>query len=129
MNEPPNSRYRACGRSGQPMVWMTRSSGFATFQTSLTPSGHTWGLPPWAPPGRRGGCDVVAVGPHRRRRRDPERAVRCEHVHRLMRDGAEERHVLDALTVLEEPAKCARVHDCARQQVRTGRLALLEHRD
>src|SRR5437763_1788530 len=46
MNEPPNSRYRLPVRSGQPIVWMTRSSGFATFQTSFTPSSQTCGSSP-----------------------------------------------------------------------------------
>ena len=43
MNEPPISRYLACGRSGQPSVWMMRSSGCATCHTSFTPSSHTCG--------------------------------------------------------------------------------------
>ncbi len=43
MNDPPNSRYFACGRSGHPIVWITRSSGRGTFHTSFTPSSHTWG--------------------------------------------------------------------------------------
>ena len=46
MNDPPNSRNFAPPRSGQPIVWITRSSGFATFQTSFTPSAHTCGLSP-----------------------------------------------------------------------------------
>ncbi len=33
--------------SGHPArVWITRSSGFGTFQTSFTPSSHTWGSRP-----------------------------------------------------------------------------------
>ena len=43
MNEPPNSRYLAAKWSGQPIVWITRSSGFWTSQTSLTPSSHCCG--------------------------------------------------------------------------------------
>ncbi len=46
MKEPPNSRYFLPPRSGQPMVWITRSSGFATFQTSFTASSHTCGSSP-----------------------------------------------------------------------------------
>ncbi len=49
MNEPPNSRYFAAVRSGQPIVWMTLRSGFATFQISLTPSSHTCGSLPREP--------------------------------------------------------------------------------
>ena len=44
MNEPPNSRYRAPARSGQPIVWMIFRSGLGTFQTSFTPSAHVCGL-------------------------------------------------------------------------------------
>ncbi len=29
-----------------PAVWIRRSSGLGTFQTSLTPSSHTWGSRP-----------------------------------------------------------------------------------
>ena len=51
MKEPPNSRYRAPKRSGQPIVWITRSSGFSTSQISLTPSSHCCGssepIPKW----------------------------------------------------------------------------------
>ncbi len=36
-------------RSGQPIVWTMRSSGFATFQTSFTPSSHTCGSSPRRP--------------------------------------------------------------------------------
>ena len=43
MNEPPNSRYLAANLSGQPIVWITRSSGFSTSQTSFTPSSHCCG--------------------------------------------------------------------------------------
>ena len=49
MNEPPNSWYFACGRSGQPIVCTTRRSGLATFQTSFTPSAQTCGLSPSSP--------------------------------------------------------------------------------
>ena len=51
MNEPPNSPYFAANLSGQPIVWMTRSSGFWTSQISFTPSSHCWGssepMPKW----------------------------------------------------------------------------------
>ena len=38
MKLPPASLYRGLQRSGQPSVWITRSSGFGTSQTSFTPS-------------------------------------------------------------------------------------------
>ena len=41
--------YFACGRSGQPSVWITRSSGCSTSQTSLTPSAQTCGSVPARP--------------------------------------------------------------------------------
>ncbi len=44
MNEPPNSLYFGPGRSGQFIVWMTRSSGFSTSQTSLTPISQRFGV-------------------------------------------------------------------------------------
>ena len=51
MNEPPNSRYFAANLSGQPIVWITRSSGFWTSQISFTPSSHCCGssepMPKW----------------------------------------------------------------------------------
>ena len=43
MNEPPNSRYFAANFSGQPIVWITRSSGCWTSQISFTPSSHCCG--------------------------------------------------------------------------------------
>ena len=43
MKLPPNSRWRFPGRSGQPIVWITRLSGFGTSQTSFTPSAYTCG--------------------------------------------------------------------------------------
>src|SRR5438874_981850 len=55
MNEPPNSRYLAPARSGQPIVWMTRLSGVATRQTSLTPSAQTCGFSPSRP-----NCSIAA---------------------------------------------------------------------
>ncbi len=45
----PNSRYWRPPRSGQPIVWMTRWSGFGTFQISLTPSAQTCGFSPARP--------------------------------------------------------------------------------
>src|SRR3954451_4096154 len=45
MNEPPASRYLPPQRSGQPSEWITRSRGFSTSQTSLTPSSHCCGSP------------------------------------------------------------------------------------
>ena len=44
MKLPPNSRYLRPPRRGQPIVWITRSSGFGTSQSSLTPSAQTWGF-------------------------------------------------------------------------------------
>ena len=208
MNEPPNSRYFAPGRNGQPSVWMTRSSGRATFQTSLTPSAQTCGFSPARPKwferdagqmslrslgehghasddvgarlevaellavaaaslvarahaahatvrseqlhgGRLGQDhraallrllrepaseprqrrDDVALVLHRRRRRDAQRTLRRQEVDRLVLDRPVERHLVDALASLEEPAQRARVDDRAREQVRAGLLALLQHRD
>src|SRR5215212_966539 len=44
---PPICPYFEDSFSGHgPIVWMMRSSGFGTFQTSLTPSSHTWGSEP-----------------------------------------------------------------------------------
>ena len=47
---PPSCPYLAATFSGQgcTKVWITRSSGFGTFQTSLTPSSHTCGSRPSA---------------------------------------------------------------------------------
>ena len=187
---------------------MTRSSGCATFQTSLTPSAHTCGFSPASPkrssaapvrcpcvpsqstvtrattsePGSKFGSsspsrprplspvrtprtrpsatsslsaavsgrivapavlgllgepaaelrergDVVAVVRHRRRRRDARGSPPREEEHRLRLDRAVEGHLLDAHALAEEAPQSARVHDRAREQVRAGRLALLEHRD
>ena len=55
-------------RSGQPIVWITRSSGFATFQTSLTPSAQTCGLAPCEPEALERGAGQVALRPLRRAR-------------------------------------------------------------
>src|SRR5438093_604681 len=49
MKEPPNSRKRGELRNGQPIVWMTRSSGRGTFHTSFTPRAHTCGFSPASP--------------------------------------------------------------------------------
>ena len=46
MKLPPNSFHFARLRSGQPIVWMTRSSGFSTSHTSLTPSSQRTGSEP-----------------------------------------------------------------------------------
>ena len=74
--------------------------------------------------------DVVAVVLHRRRRRDPQRALRASGSRRASCvDLAVERHVLDPLAAAEEPAQRARVDDGAGEQVRAGLLALLEHGD
>ena len=58
MNEPPNSRYFAAARNGQPIVWITRSSGLGTRQTSFTPSAQTCGLSPSRPK-----CEIAALQP------------------------------------------------------------------
>ena len=47
--EPPNSRYFAGLRSGQPSVWMIFVSGFGTRQISFTPSSQICGSGPWRP--------------------------------------------------------------------------------
>ena len=206
MNEPPNSWYFACGRSGQPIVCTTRRNGFATFQTSFTPSAQTCGLSPSSPnvsiatpvrwpcvpsqrivtrarmsePGSkfgeplaeaaaslvagsdsddasvldeqllrdrlrkdrrarllgllrepagqlRQGRDVVPVVLHRRRRRDPHRAVVPQEVDALRLDLAVERHVRGPLLTAEQAPEAARVDDRAGERVRARLLALLEH--
>ena len=208
MNEPPNSRNLRPPRSGQPIVCTTSRSGFATFQTSLTPSAHTCGLSlrrlevierragqmPLRALGedRHAGCDVraglevpellsaapaaavarahahdapavdeqpggrrlredrhaerlglvaepaaelrqrrdvVAVIDHRRRRRNAQRTLLRQEQHRLAVHLAVERQLVDALAPLEQPLQPARVDHRAREQVRAGRLSLLEHRD
>jgi hypothetical protein len=53
----------------------------------------------------------------------------AQEVHALGLDLAVEGHLLDPLAPLEEPAKTARIDDCAREDVRTGLLALFEHRN
>ena len=206
MNEPPNSWYFACGRSGQPIVCTTRRNGFATFQTSFTPSAQTCGLSPSSPnvsiatpvrwpcvpsqrivtrarmsePGSKFGeplaeaaaslvagshsddapvldeqllrdglredrrarllgllreparqlrqrGDVVPVVLHRRRRRDPQRAVVPQEVDALGLDLAVERHVCGPLLTAEQAPEAARVDDRAGERVRARLLALLEH--
>src|SRR5947209_5891931 len=48
---PPIWPYFAGSLTGHgPIVWMIRSSGLGTFQTSLTPSSQTWGSRPSARP-------------------------------------------------------------------------------
>src|SRR5581483_5447764 len=70
--------------------------------------------------------DVIAGVPHRRRRRDPERALRGQEVDALVRHLAVRGHVLDPRAAAEEAAQGAWVHDGAREEVRAGLLALLE---
>ena len=50
-------------RSGQPIVWITRSSGRATFHTSFTPSAQTCGLVPGEPEPLERGAGEVALRP------------------------------------------------------------------
>src|ERR671935_97213 len=149
MNEPPNSRYFAAARSGHPMVWITRSSGLATRQTSFTPSAQTCGFSPSSPnrfslrQDRRSGLlglfrepatefrergDVVPVVAHCRRGRDAHGLPRSEEVDRLVLDPPVERHLLAAHAALEQPPQRTRVDDGARQQVRPRLLPLLQHR-
>ena len=66
---------------------------------------------PAAEPRQRG--DMVAVVLHRRRRRDPQRAIGGQEVHRFVLNRSVERHVLDALPSLEQTAEGTRIHDCA----------------
>src|SRR5215207_1200757 len=72
--------------------------------------------------------DVVAVIPHRRRRRDPQRALGGEVVEALVHDRAAEGHVL-RVHAGEELAKGPRVDDGAREEVCAGCAALLHHRN
>src|SRR5262249_52791054 len=72
--------------------------------------------------------DVVAVVEHRRRSRDPQSGLGGKEVDGLVRDAAVERQVPGRDPVLEEALQRARVDDRAREQVRPGLLALLEHR-
>ena len=73
--------------------------------------------------------DEVPVIPHRRRSRDRQSPPAGEEVDRLVLDPSEERHLRRAHAPLEERAQRARVDDRAREQVRAGLLALLQHRD
>ena len=50
-------------RSGQPIVWTTSSSGFATFQTSFTPSSQTCGSLPREPEPVERDAGEVALRP------------------------------------------------------------------
>src|SRR2546423_968626 len=100
MKEPPNSRYFAPARSGQPSVWITRRRSLATRQTSLTPSAQT--------------CGVVPPSPNR--------SIPVP-------DGRVERHLGKPLASSEEPLQRAWVDDGAGEQVGPGLLALLDHSD
>ena len=74
--------------------------------------------------------DVVAVVDHRRRSRNPNRAALRQEEHRLAVHLA--RRTAARRCRLRSPkSRCsaARVDDRAGEQVRAGRLALLEHRD
>src|SRR3954447_8581494 len=73
--------------------------------------------------------DVVPLVLHRRRRGDAHRSLRREEVHRLVLDRPVEGHLVEPLAAFEKPPQRARVDDRARQQVRAGLLALLEHGD
>ena len=77
----------------------------------------------------RDGDDVVAVVAHRRRRRDPQRRPLREQVDGLAGHHAVVRHVLDRQPVAEETAERTRVDDGAGEEMRAGRLALLDDRD
>src|SRR6185312_8785304 len=82
---------------------------------------------PAAELGERG--DVVAAVLHRRRRRDPERPLRREEIDRLVLDAAVERQLVRPEATVEQPPQRAWVDHRAREQVRAGPFALLEHRD
>ena len=71
--------------------------------------------------------DKVPVIPHRRRSRDRQSPPAGEEVDRLVLDPSEEWHLRRAHAPLEERAQRARVDDRAREQVRAGLLALLQH--
>ena len=71
--------------------------------------------------------DVVPVVLHRRRRRDPQRAVVPQEVDALGLDLAVERHVRGPLLTAEQAPEAARVDDRAGERVRARLLALLEH--
>ena len=73
--------------------------------------------------------DPVAVVHHRRRRRDAERRALREQVDGLAVHLPVGRHLLDRHPPREELADRARVHHRAREEVRPGLLALLEHGD
>ena len=77
---------------------------------------------------RQGGHEVAVV-PHRRRRRDPQRVLPRQVVDRLVRDMAVERHLRDALALSEQLLQGGRVDDRAREQMRTGLRALVDHGD
>src|SRR5207302_4180322 len=72
--------------------------------------------------------DEIPFVLHRRRRRQSQRTFRGEHVDRLVRNRSEERQLLDSRTSLEQAAQRTRILDRAREQMRSGLLALLEHR-
>ena len=73
--------------------------------------------------------DVVPAVLHRRRRRDPQRALGREEVDRLVLDAPVEGQVARAVPAVEEAPQRARVDDRAREQVRARLPAFLEHRD
>ena len=73
--------------------------------------------------------DVVAAVLHRRRRRDPQRALRRQEVDRLVLDPPVERQLVRAIAAVEQAPQRARVDHRAREQVRPRLLALLQHGD
>ena len=73
--------------------------------------------------------DPVAVVPHRRRRRDRQRRPAREDVDGLAGDRAVRGQLVHAEALSEQPAQRPRVDDRAREEMRAGLLALLEHGD
>ena len=75
----------------------------------------------------RDGGDVVPVVPHRRRSREPRRPLGGQVIEALALHPRAERHVL-AVHPGEELPESPRVHDRAGEEVRAGRLPLLDDR-
>src|SRR3989440_184025 len=121
MNEPPNSRYFAPARSGQPSVWMMRRSGLGTRQTSLTPSAQTCGFSP-ARPNRSSAAPVR--WPCVPSARTVTRATTSEPGSKF---ASSSRCLPRPLSPGKQPRQRGGVDDGAREQVRAGLLPLLAH--
>ena len=112
-------------RSGQPIVWMIRSSGFATFQTSLTPSAQTCGCVPSRPKcvdRRAGQVPLRALGEHG----DPRDDVRAGLEVRRARSPSRPRPLSPVRTPWTRPsATSSFVGRRLRQRYGAARLGLL----